>query len=488
MKPSAAEIQPWPPARWTPPLSPDFASAIDGYLPLFHLVWERAFGYTLEAWQITTIRHALEIYPEGHPRAGQLRHRQVIISLGRQNGKTEIAAAIGLWALLMKARPTVVGIASNADQAKLVYKRTMGAIKGTPQLARKFRALTETRGIQTIDGGTYEIKAAKSAALQGIPVDVGLVDELHILVRELWFDLINGLGGRPNSLVVGITTAGDAGSELLLYLYDLGEQAIAAGIDGDRRVGFYCWEALEAHIPPDGAAGDAELAREIARANPSVASGRRDMEIELAEVRGMPPQDAIRYRLNRFVDSVSEFITRDLWDANYTREPFPDGRPLFTIDRTPGWDYASIGVFGKMPDGRTYCDLAASIVRPTISQLADICQQLARHNPTTFGMDGLTLKDLGKELELRGLPVTMITHADILNGSALFYSKVQQGQLAHPGNDLLARQIPVTKRKDSGDGFKISRKESSVAIDGVMSHVIGVQLAETQLTPELQMF
>jgi phage terminase large subunit-like protein len=480
--PAFEDIPAWPPPRWTPPLAPDFPSAFDGYRDLFRAVWYRAFGYVLEPWQESCIRHILEIYPPGHKRAGQLRFRQVVISLGRQNGKTEIAAAVGLWALLMKARPTVVGIASNADQAKLVYARTMSAIRGTPQLASKFRALTETRGIQTRDGGKYEIKAAKSAALQGIPVDVALVDELHIVLQALWFDLVNGLGGRANSLVVGITTAGDASSELLLHLYEQGDQAI---LDGDEtRFGFYVWEALEAAIPDD----DDELGREIARANPSVASGRRDLEIEIPEIRGMPPQDAIRYRLNRFVDQVSTFITRDLWEGNQTTEPFPDGRPLFTIDRTPDWGYASIGVFGKMPDGRTYCDLAASIMRPTISQLADLCQQLAAHNPTTFGMDSLTLRDLGKELELRGLPVTLVGHADILNGSALIYSKIQQRRLAHPGNDLLARQMIVTKRKDVGDGFKISRKESSVAIDGVMSHVIGVQLAETQLTPELQMF
>lgn len=483
MTPPFEDIPAWPPARWTPPLSPDFPSAYDSYAPLLRIVWRRAFGYELEAWQETCIRHVLELYPPGHPRAGQLRFRQVVITLARQNGKTEIAAAIGLWALLMKSRPNVVGIASNADQAKLVYKRTMGAIRGTKQLADRFRALTETRGIQTRDGGQYEIKAAKSAALQGIPVDVGLVDELHILLRALWFDLVNGLGGRPNCIVVGITTAGDTGSELLLHLYEEGDKAIQRGETA--RFGFYCWEALEAAVPAD----DAELARELARANPSIASGRRDVEIDLEEVRSMPPQDAIRYRLNRFVDQVSSFITAAAWAANFTTDPFPDdARPLFVVDRTPDWGYASIGVFTKMLDGRIYCDLAASLVKPTLSQLADLCVQLNVHNPVTFGMDAFTLRDLGKELELRGLPVTMTGHADVMNGSALFYAKISQKLLAHPGNDLLSQQIPVTKRKDSDGGFKISRKESSVSIDGVMNHVIGVQLAETQISDELQLY
>jgi phage terminase large subunit-like protein len=482
--PPFEDIPAWPPARWTPPLSPDFPSAFDGYRQLFRLIWIAAFGYAMEAWQEQAVRHALELYPPGHRRAGQLRWRQIVISLGRQNGKTEIAAAIGLWALLMKAAPSVVGLATSAEQARLVYKRTMRAIRGTPQLARRFKALTETRGIQTKDGGQYEIKAAKSAALQGIPIDVGLVDELHILARALWFDLINGMGGRPNCLVVGITTAGDDGSELLLHLYEQGAEAIDAGPDA--RFGFYCWESQNAAVPED----DTELGRELARANPSIASGRVDLENAITEVRSMPAQDAIRYRLNRFVEAISAFITAAMWHDNFVREDFPAGvAPIFTIDRTPDWSAATIGVFGKRPDGRIYCDVAASLVRPTQGQLVELCVALnAAHAPATFGMDSFTLRDLGRELELRGIPVTMAGLGDVMAGSQLFYAKLQQKQLAHPGNDLLAAQIPLTKRKDSDGGFKISRQASSSSIDGVMSHVIGVQLTENHRDNVLQMF
>ncbi|UGS26597.1 hypothetical protein K8F61_18605 [Microbacterium resistens] len=491
MTPHYDDIPAWPPQRWTPPLSPDFPSAFDGYRELFRLIWRAAFGYVLEDWQEQTIRHALEIYPPGHPRAGQLRFRQVVISLGRQNGKTEIAAAIGLWALLMKAIPSVVGIASNADQARLVYSRTMQAIRGTPQLKARFKALTETRGIQTYSGGAYEIKAAKSAALQGIPVDVGLVDELHLLVRALWFDLVNGLGGRANCLVVGITTAGDSTeSELLLFLYDQGDEAIAKG--GEARFGFYVWEALAAAMPeqtPD----ELELRRELCRANPSLASGRGGVERldnVVEEVRGMPAQDAIRYRLNRFTESDSAFMTVHGWRLLRTEDPFPDVRPVFTIDRTPDWGYASIGAFAIDPaDGKTYADLVASYVSPTLAQLADVCVELhRRHHAVTFGMDGYVLKDLGRELERRGLPVTITTYGDMLNGSALFYAKVQRGTIKHPGHELLDRQIPVTGRKNVNDGFKISRVDSSGEIDGVLNHVIGVQLAEVTTPSTLQIF
>lgn len=477
--PPFPDIAPWPPTRHTPPLAEDFPSAFDSYADLFQHVWQRAFGYTLEAWQVQLIRAVLEIYPPGHPQAGRLRWRQAIISLGRQNGKTEIAAALGLWGLLMRAAPTVVGIASNADQARLVYRRTMEAIKGTPQLAARFKALTETRGIKTNDGGAYEIKAAKSAALQGIPVDVGLVDELHLLVRALWFDLVSGTGGRPNCIVVGITTAGDEDSELLLHLYELADAAMS---DGDAaRIGAWIWEAPEAARPDD----DDTLGRYLALANPSVASGRQDLATWIEDVRSLPEPDAIRYRLNRFVKRTNTFIDVDSWNRLVTTDPFPTGVPfVISIDRTPDWGYATVATFAKTPDGLTYADVAASIVRPSLSQLADICTQLNAHYPATFAVDRYTLGDLGKELEQRGLPVTYSTHADTLNGSALFYAKIIRGQIVHPGHELLSRQIPRTIRKNVNEGFRISRS-GSAEIDAVMSHVIGVYAAETLRDPGL---
>lgn len=115
-----ADIPPWPPTRYTPPLSPDFPSAFDGYISMIQYVWRTAFGFELEPWQVQLLRAVLEIYPPDHPLAGRLRWVQAVISLGRQNGKTELAAALGLWALLMRTAPTVVGIASSVDQAKLI--------------------------------------------------------------------------------------------------------------------------------------------------------------------------------------------------------------------------------------------------------------------------------------------------------------------------------------------------------------------------------
>src|SRR5690606_3964437 len=151
-----------------------------------------------------------------------------------------------------------------------------------------------------------ELKAAKGAALQGIPVRLAVCDELHLLKAELWSALVAGTGGRADTLVAGITTAGDDDSTLPLDLYDRGAEAIR---DPDARLGFFVWEAPEARVPED----DDELLEYLAMANPAVASGRRDPEAAIADARALPEADVLRYLLNVFIKRSSSFIPAELW-------------------------------------------------------------------------------------------------------------------------------------------------------------------------------
>ncbi|MBX3309704.1 MAG: hypothetical protein KF739_04625 [Cryobacterium sp.] len=468
----------WPPTRWTPPLSPDFPNVWDSWLGrIIRVVWKVAFGFTLDPWQEDLIRHVLEVFPKGHPRAGQLRFRQVVISLARQNGKTELAAVLGLYGLLRRANQLVIGIASSVEQSRLVYQRTMQAIAANPSLKKKFQRLTDTRGIKSHTGGQYELKASKSAALQGLPVDVGVVDELHLLKLALWSALVAGTGGRPNGIVVGITTAGDENSELLLHLYELGEKATASDPEKNR-FGFYVWEAPESRMPDD----DEELLEFLKAANPALASGRLDAENVITDVRSMPPVDAIRYRLNRFVTSISTFMPLTIWGKapRPAEQPFPRAPELplvFTIDRSPDWGYATVSATVRDGD-TTHTELVASIVKPSLDQLRDIALALWEHSPALYVVDGYSLKELGAELKKYGLPVRVMSQGDVIAACAMFYAKVVQHKLRHGSDPLLTVQLPGSERKTVGVGFRIIPKDGS-QIDAVMATVLGVYAAET---------
>ncbi|RZU66756.1 phage terminase [Microterricola gilva] len=475
-----ASSPPWMPTRYSLPLAEDFTTHGDWLLRLVDVVWRLPDGSALELdeWQRWLIRAMLETYPAGHKRAGELRYRQVLVSVSRQNGKSVLGAILGLYGLVREAGALVIGIASSAEQARIIYARLLSVIRGNKSLAARFARLTDTRGIQSLDGGRYEIKPSKSAAVQGLDLTVGLVDELHITKPELWSDMVNGSAARRSGVVIGLTTAGDDSSELLLQLYKNAE-------DPGARFGFFIWEAPEARIPED----DETLGAYLCAASPGLACGRLDLETAISDVRGLPEPDAIRYRLNRFTASSNAFITLDLWSKQRrpSGQAFPSGRPIFTFDRTPDWGFAAITATVKAgPD--THSELVASITNPNLEQLVAVAVELNRFSPVVFAMDGYALKDLGLELKKRGLPVWIANQGDVINASALLYAKLSTGKLWHAGDPLLTLQVPRTVRKNIGEQFRISRGDSSIEIDGVLSTAIGVLAAETRSDDTLQVF
>jgi phage terminase large subunit-like protein len=467
------------PTRYTPPLTDAFESSVDWWLPIIEKAWAKATpGFRFDDWQVELLRRVTELLP-----SGELRWRSCLISMGRQNGKSEIVGALGIWALLRKVGTYNVGVASTAEQARLVYDRVQRVIASNPALERRMSKLTETRGIKSLDGSRYEIKASNANTLQGIPVSVGIVDEVHLVESKVWDALASGTGARPDTLLVGITTAGDENSELLNRLYANSEKGIAGDLE---RFGSWIWEASDAVVPDD----DDELLELLMEANPALQSGRIDAKLLLGDVRALPTDDIIRYRLNRFIQSGKKtFIPAELWQKceRSFDATMPRGDVVFAIDRTPDWEHATIAAAVKVDDV-IHTELVASINKPTLEQLLYICGQLMDHSPRAIIVDGYTLRDLYKELKTRGYPAETATLGDVVNASSMFYARLARRTLQHAGDPLLSIQIPRTVRKMIGEGFRVSRRDSAVEIDAVMATLLATFGADTLREQTLQVF
>lgn len=462
------------PSRYTKPLKEDFASLADKFLPIIRVAWKTAFGndFELDEWQTWLIRSILELDSDG-----DLRYRQAFISMPRQQGKTELMSIIGLIALLKADGVTNVGVASSADQARLVHERLLRVIQANPALSNFMSKITDTRGIITKNGTKYIIRASSAATLQGIPVTTAIVDELHLVDPAVYDALVSGTGARKGTAVYGISTAGDQDSELLMRLYENAEKAINGTMEG---FGAFIWEASDSIVPED----DEALLKLLMESNPALESGRLDSKILLQDVRTLPDTEVIRYRLNRFVDSEdTSFMPLQLWQrcGRSEDETLPVGiRPIIGIDRTPDWGYATVCVAVKDDKGVIHTEMVASIVKPTLEQLLQVCLNLTKYSPQMFVMDGYSLKELSAELKKRGLPTFVTSQPEVINASSMFYAKVAQQKLKHGNDPLLSMQMPLTGRKQVGDAFRISRKNSSVEIDAVMSTVLAVFVAETR--------
>lgn len=471
----------WMPGTYTGPLSETLVSDGPKLRRFVELFCRDDSGnpLVLDPWQAFVVDAILERYPHDWPveeLAGRLRYREVVISLARQNGKSEIAHVLGFYGLFMhESNPYVVGLASNKEQADLVYRRVRDTARANKALRSRLKA-TGTRGINRVDKtGFYITKPAKADALQGIPVTLCLFDEVHICDEDMWSAMVLGTQAKADGIVVGITTAGDDNSTLLKNLYKRGRES-AAG-QGSERFGFFLWEAAEGARIDDPEA--------IKDANPSVACGRRDLNVLLDAVRGMPEHDARRYVLNQFVSSQSAWLPMSMWhSAAYG--PVPDGDIVFTIDRTPSWEHACITATVKK-DNTYYTEVVASLRKPNLEWLVDVCLKLWKHGPVRFVMDGYTLGDLGRELERRGMPVKIMRQSDVTNACATAYALIASGKVKHNDDALLRQQMPFAVRKNVGDAWRINRQASSVAIDAVMATVLGLYACSLEREPFLDL-
>ena len=475
----------WHPTRYTPSLTgtEEFRTDGDRLLKFAGKHWSiaEAAVLTLDVWQSWLIRHVLERYPDDWPvehLRGQLRFRQVVISIARQNGKSLIEALFAIYLLCMHVRgPRVIGVASIDRQAKIVYERVKYAIDNSAALTRELRT-TNTRGIWRRDNsGVYMTLPAKEESAQGEPGTGVLADELHLMIAALWDAMIQAMKSKKNAIMIGITTAGDDSSELLIRLYREGENALAGK---DERFGFFVWEADSDELTEAG----------VIAANPAVACGRIPLDQTMADAvkmwadtkRGKDGltgrQRCIRYTLNRQIGGAADSWTNTAaWEGSQVDadELEHAGDLVFGLDVTEGWEWASITASSRNEDGTHATELVASLEAPTADTLFNVCQALARgRGRVAFAMDRRMLDDLGKRLQAHGRTVYRLTVSELDSSAQYVHRRIERGAIAHPPDPLVRLQSARARRTAVKDGgWRLSAVESLGDIDAIHALVMG---------------
>jgi hypothetical protein len=480
------------PARYTAPLSEDFATDGDKLIKVveaFMCTQETGTDpIKLDPWQAWLLKAVLERYPDDHSdpeKAGRLRYRQVVISMGRQNGKSTLTQALSLYGLLMhETGPSVIGVASSVDQARIVYNRTLYTVNNNPWLKKRFSKATEHRGLHLNNGaGTYMIKAAKESALQGIPVSLGIVDELHLLQKGLYSSLTLGTSTKKDGIVIGITTAGDDNSEMLKELYATGDKAVRGDPDLER-FGFFCWEA-----PADCELDSPDA---IFAANPAVECGRIPLARVISDLKSIPELEARRYRLNQFIEAtmVPAWLPMSLFDKAVANGITSKQPPLvFAVDRTASWGNVCISAATKLPDGTFQTELVASYVNPTEQQIFDDLKDLyLKHGPQGIALDDRQMPNIGKKLKLSGIPTYQLWTKEMAAAAAFTYWLFANDRVEHNNDPLLRDQMPRGVAKYSGETWFISRKESKGDLDAVLSTVMALYVANIVESTPIQVF
>jgi phage terminase large subunit-like protein len=308
----------WAPLFWVPSLSRwsdgddvvDFAAAL--------LKASRGFRagepLRMASWQTWLLRSLME----RNPLTGLLRFRRAVIGLPRKNGKSLIGTALALQHLCFGPQGAqVYSAAGDRAQARIVFSEARQQVIDSPALSRVVKVYRDVLEVPS-RGAIYRALSADAMRAHGLGPSLVVADELHGWPSspsnrrgdELWEALVSGSGDRPESLVVGITTAGQHADTLLGRLFEHGKR-IAAGEIVDDAFGFWWWGA------PDDA--DPTLRETWEIGNPNLAEGLldpSDFEAAIASAGTAGFSGFQRYRLNQWVRTAGDdFVSPPKWRA-----------------------------------------------------------------------------------------------------------------------------------------------------------------------------
>jgi phage terminase large subunit-like protein len=461
------------PARFTPPLSEEYISDGARLAELAGLCWttpESDSPIELDEWQRWLLNHVLERYPADHERyPGELRYRQVLVSLGRQNGKSVIGGLMALDSLLFQ-KGDVASIASSYDQATIIYNRVKHVIDAHGWLQKRFKRTTETRGITKSDGsGSYKVSPAKEGALQGKPFVRVILDEGHLAKRGIWTAATKGTSAMDDAMVLMITTAGDQTSETLLDLYKSADKAIA-GDPQLERFGAFIWEA-PANAPID----DPDAIR---AANPAVACDRVPIERVLSDIATQPEHEVRRYTLNQFISGV----TNQWLPNNLFRQAAGNGitniiGSVLAIDITKNWEHGVI-VAANSNGELQETELVSSFIQPTEDFLYnEILKLYGKFSIRAVVVDSINLSNLAKRLKAAGLTVWSLWGREVSAACSSGYALFSSGRVKHANDPLVVAQMNNAVTKYSGEMWIISRKDSRGDVDAILATLFALYVS-----------
>lgn len=143
-------------------------------------------------------------------RDGTRRFRTAYVEVPRKNGKSQLAAAIGLKLAFADSEPgaEVYSAATKRDQALIVHGEAQRMVKATPELARRVTVLRHNLSRPDL-AQKFEPLGADEDTLDGLHVHGAIIDELHAhRTRGIWDVILTATSARRQPLTIAITTAG----------------------------------------------------------------------------------------------------------------------------------------------------------------------------------------------------------------------------------------------------------------------------------------
>ncbi|MBN2796223.1 MAG: terminase large subunit [Clostridia bacterium] len=165
---------------------------------------------------------------------GNRKYREALLIIGKKNGKSLLASAVGLYLQIADQEPgaEIYAVATKKDQAKIIWEEAKRMVRKSPALKKRIRALVSSL-ISDFNDGTFKPLASDSDTLDGLNVHGALMDEIHQWKngRALYNIIADGVTAREQPLVFITSTAGTIREDLYDEKYDEAERVINGYFD-----------------------------------------------------------------------------------------------------------------------------------------------------------------------------------------------------------------------------------------------------------------
>jgi len=446
----------------------------------------------LRDWQKELLNYALARRADG-----RLKHRVALIGMARKNGKSALAASMGLSALTLGGNGSeIYSCAADRDQARIVFGTAKRMVELDPELSSMFTLYRDV--IEYKDkGSVYRALSAEAYTKEGLnPSPIVIFDEVHAQPnRELWDVMSLAGGARSDSLLLGITTAGVKtqanGQDSLAYsLYQYGQKLVKGELV-DPSFFFAWWEPNN----PEADHRDKQLWLE---SNPGFGDIVDAEDFESAVLR-TPEAEFRTKRTNCFVSTATAWLPTGSWEALIDKERTPEpGEDVilafdgaFSNDSTAliawllGGDKPHlmvVGIWERPEDAEQGWHVPVAEVEQTIVdtfrnsnfQTREIVFDPARWQRTFMVLDE------------QGMPVVSYPNSAerMVPATQKFYEAVVNQSFTHDGDERMARHITNCVTKQSSRGVMVAKASSKRKVDAAVAAIFGYDRATQPPEPK----
>ena len=266
--------------------------------------------FELRAWQ----RQIIEaIYATDA--SGRRIKRQVLLTIPRKNGKTQLAAALALCHLVgpeAEQRGQVYSAAADRKQAALILRELVAFVRADKKLSDRIIIREHSKTLEdVVTGSTYEALSSDAKKAHGLNVSFAVLDELaQWPKRDLYDALTTGGAARAEPLFVVISTQSHDKNHVMSELVQYGRRVLAGTITDATFLPVI-------FAAPDDA--DPWLPATWHACNPALGDFRSLAEMQSAadQAKALParePSFRLLY-LNQPVDASARFLNKRDWDA-----------------------------------------------------------------------------------------------------------------------------------------------------------------------------